>query len=453
MVTFKTFAKTCRAFSAHKGGTFAVAFAGASAMLLLSLGYAVNVGQIYTAKSALLASLDTAVTSTARGITLGDTTKEEAPDLIRAFLTTNAQNSMLRGRDVQLTNLTIDDTARTVSATATVDLAMLFPVFQSGNTQHIEVSSAAVYSDKKIEVVMMLDVTGSMAEKNKLRDLKVAASNAVDTFFSMQDKKKERIRMAMVPYSTAVNAGRLAPSSVFVERSLGDRRGAPSNRAPRLVSNTASEGTCATERKGHYALSDVGPDVAMVNRDFFSKSRAGAECPSVAIVPLTTDSASLKKTIRKFEAAGTTAGHIGIQWSWYLLSSKWNSVLLPPAQPSAYDTKKTGKIAILMTDGLFNVEYSGAKEDDDVFVDNPNSGPARRSKQTAKALCAAMKEQGIEIFTIGFALTSDAKDTLRDCASADSGKTRHYFEAANGQELDDAFQTIARNVERLALTR
>lgn len=452
MVTWKTLASTLGAFRSNKSGAFAIAFAGASAMLLLGIGYAVNVGQIYSTKSALLAALDTAVTSTARDITTGKISKEEAPDLIRAFLSTNAQNSMLRGRDVQLASLHINDKAKTVSATATVDLAMLFPVFQSGDTQHIEVNSAAVYSDKRIEVVMMLDVTGSM-KGQKLSDLKLAASNAVDTFFSMQDKKKSRIRMAMVPYSTSVNAGTLAPGAVFVERSLSDRKEAPGNMAPRLASHVAAKNSCATERKGRYAISDAGPDVSMVNRDFWLKEEAGATCPSVAVMSLTTDGDSIKDKIGSFKAAGTTAGHIGIQWSWYMLSSKWNSVLPHKSKPSAYKVKNSGKIAILMTDGLFNVEYSGASNPSDVFVDHPGSAPARRSKNTAKALCAAMKEEGIEIFTIGFHLKEEAKDALRACASPDRASITHFYDTASGGDLDAAFQEIARNVERLALTR
>jgi hypothetical protein len=37
------------------------------------------------------------------------------------------------------------------------------------------------------------------------------------------------------------------------------------------------------------------------------------------------------------------------------------------------------------------------------------------------------------------------------CASPDKGSTRHYFEAANGEELDAAFKEVARNIERLAI--
>ena len=71
-----------------------------------------------------------------------------------------------------------------------------------------------------------------------------------------------------------------------------------------------------------------------------------------------------------------------------------------------------------------------------------------------KTLCTAMKAQGIEVFSIGFQLENDfAKDTMKACSSADKGSVKHYFQTSTGEELDDAFQEIARNIERLAITR
>lgn len=459
MFSFETAKREARTFGHDRRGNFGLAFAGVSAVLLIAMGYGVNVSQVYSTKSALLASLDTAVTSTARDITTGKISKEEAPDLIRAFLQTNAQNSMLRGRDVQLSDLVINDNDKTISAKASVDVAMFLPVFATGDTRRVEANSASIYSDKKIEVVMMLDVTGSMAG-SKLAALKVAAKNAVDSFFNM-DATGKRVRMAVVPYSTSVNAGSLAPSSVFVETKstkTEERFNPPKNTDPILASNKAGANSCATERKGPYAISDVGPDVAMVNRDYLTKDRAGADCPGTAVIPLTNDAASLKTKITNFAANGSTAGHIGIQWSWYMLSPSWNSVLPTASRPAAYNDKKSVKVAILMTDGLFNIEYTKATVNknggDDVFVDNPTSRPARDSRKTAEELCAAMKQEGIEIFTIGFQLNaSQAVDTMRNCASTDTGSSRHFYQAASAKELDDAFQAIAENLENLALTK
>ena len=42
---------------------------------------------------------------------------------------------------------------------------------------------------------------------------------------------------------------------------------------------------------------------------------------------------------------------------------------------------------------------------------------------------------------------------MSDCASPDDGPVRHFFDTADGEQLDAAFKEIARNIESLALTR
>ena len=43
-------------------------------------------------------------------------------------------------------------------------------------------------------------------------------------------------------------------------------------------------------------------------------------------MPLTDDAKALKSRIDTFVASGTTGGHIGTQWAWYMLSPKWNAL-------------------------------------------------------------------------------------------------------------------------------
>ena len=66
-----------------------------------------------------------------------------------------------------------------------------------------------------------------------------------------------------------------------------------------------------------------------------------------------------------------------------------------------------------------------------------------------KSLCTNMKDDGIEVFTIGFDL--DDRDmnkdergageiVLKNCSTKDALIGQHYFEASTGEELDAAFQ-------------
>ena len=77
-----------------------------------------------------------------------------------------------------------------------------------------------------------------------------------------------------------------------------------------------------------------------------------------------------------------------------------------------------------------------------------------------KSICGNMKRDGIEIFTIGFDLNDptmtaterdQAKSVLKDCATPDTSSLKHYYEAATGAELEQAFDEIIRNIETLTI--
>lgn len=445
--------KTAGRFGGDRRGNFGMMLAVTAPLLALAAGYGLNIAQMSMTRSNLLAALDSAITSTARDLTTGAIAEDQASDTIRAFLLANGVRGFAAEDRISLDSVVVDKDARTVSATASVVIDVAFPLFGIGNQQKITSDSAAVYSDRKIEVAMMLDLTTSMRGQ-KLRDLKTAAGNAVDALLGGQDPSKARVRVAMVPYSHAVNVGRsIAEQAVFVETaSTGRVAEPPANDVPFAVATRPDY--CATERKGAHRISDAGPHVAMVNRDLllddFAAGYRMANCPVAEIVPLTANAATLTGTIGRFVADGATGGHIGIQWTWYMLSEKWRNVVGSAAAAAPHDPKKVGKYAILMTDGEFTAHFEEASNLGEVF-DMRGKEPSMRQ---AKDLCEAMRADGIEVFTIGFRLENEAaRGVMRDCASPDRGETRHFFDTANGEQLNAAFMEIVRNIERLALTR
>ena len=443
-------------FADDRSGNFAILTGISLITVMMGVGLAVDTAQSYHVKSSLQSALDAAVTSTAFDITTGKTRPEDAQASVEKFLNTNGRATFTTQGEYTLMPVVVDRTARTIEATAFANVALAFPVFGVTDPR-VSISSAALYSDKQIEVAMMLDVTGSMAKtrtSDKIGDLKTAAANAVDSFLDGQDPTKPRVRVAIVPYANSVNAGALAASTVYVERSAADRKQAPGSEDPIFVSGASRPDNCATERKGAYQYTDDPVSRSLVNRDFFLSQFAAntdtAACPAAAVTPLTADAVALKKTIGKLAAQGGTGGHIGIQWTWYMLSQKWGSVMSASQRPGIANPKKVAKYAILMTDGEFNLSFFDANSVDKVYDGNGKAA----TRTAAKTLCTAMKAQGIEVFSIGFQLENDfAKDTMKACSSADKGSVKHYFQTSTGEELDAAFQEIARNIERLAITR
>ena len=460
MLRFIEFRQLVRRFGDNRSGNFMVVAGVVIAVLVLAVGFGVGTAQLMNAKSALGAAVDAAVTSTTRDLTLGNVTEQQASASVKAFLDANSGGGgALPSGKIVLDRVTLNRSAYTVEVAAHVDVPLFFPVFGLEKTRRVSQTSAAAYSFRQIEVAMILDVTGSMKENDKIGALRTAAAKAVDIIFKDQNPNRPRVRVAVVPYANSVNVGStLAASSVFVEPTANDRGQAPGSNEPRPPGSSYNPNGCATERKGAYQYTDDGPQASMVNRDyllaeFVSQGNRGygtRDCPEAAMMPLTADAAALKSRIASFAASGGTAGHIGIQWGWYMMSPKWAGALAQSQQPEPFDTTKVSKYAILMTDGEFNLSYFDVDSPDAVY--NDYGKPATRNAATT--LCTKMKAQGIEIFTIGFDLTEvNAKGTLQSCASPDTGGLRHFYQASTGTELEKAFTTIASNMQRLALTK
>jgi len=431
-------------FLRNRSGNFGMMAALTAPLLVLAAGYAVNIVQITITRSNLVAALDSAVTSTARDLTTGAIEEKDARKMVEAFLIANGLRAYAEDGRLELETLVIDRIANTVSAKASVELDVAFALFGTANRQKLTAESAALYSDKKVEVAMMLDVTDSM-NGQKIKDLRKAASTAVDIMLASNRPERQRVRIALVPYADAVNAGVLS-HTVHVEANTSANQKTyvepPSLPVNQRVPKTSGS-TCASEREGSTTqFTDDGPDVRMVNKDYRVPS-----CPAAALMPLTADGSKLKTRISNLQISGYTGGPIGIQWTWYLLSPNWAQVLAAEHKPDPYDPKEVAKYAILMTDGEFNVAYAGVSHGS-----KPRSQETR-ARSNALKLCENMKKAGVEVFTVGFMLNNTAKNMMKECASTNTGPTKYYHEASTGAELEDAFKAIARNIEKLALTK
>jgi len=470
---------TVSRFGSDAGGNFAILFGGVATMLAIAVGFGVDTAQMMNAKSALRAAVDSAVTSTARDLTTGKATEDEAKDIVKAFLSANNPNGVLPDEQIVLDDLIINHADKTIQAKAHVDVRMFFPVFGLDNVRRVSDIGAAIYSDKQIEVAMMLDMTGSM-KGQKIEDLKTAATNAVNSMLANQDPDDPRVRVAIVPYASGVNVGSLSSSTYAETSSSSDL---PPVAGSALLVNKTKQQTlpafaqyqsvvstafpyadaCATERKdrnGNADFSADGPSTirtdksgkqyyALVNRDDRLSGSGMNKCPDAKVIPLTADSSSLLKSIKSFKANGYTGGAIGVQWTYYMLSSQWRSAIQAAGLgdgPTNANVKKISKVAILMTDGEFNTAYAGTSD----F--NRSREAIRNSADKAIALCTAMKNQDIEIFTIGFGLKqANAIETLKACATPDHGGMKYFYSVSTGNELVDVYKEIAAAIKKLRL--
>ena len=197
------------------------------------------------------------------------------------------------------------------------------------------------------------------------------------------------------------------------------------------VFKTYNVSTCVSERTGPQAYTDAAPSlIALVGPNYPPPADA---CPSNSITPLTNNKTFLKSQIDLLQAAGSTAGHIGVAWGWYLLSPNWGNLWPSASQPAPYSDLDVldamgrpllRKIIILMTDGEFNTAYcqgvishdsTSGSTSDHIWCNAPDS-----SFNQARNLCANAKGAGVIVYTIGFGLgtgPSSAGTLMTNCAT------------------------------------
>lgn len=103
--------------------------------------------------------------------------------------------------DVNVTNGTGQ---RSVEAIGDYELGTFFMGASGVETIDLNARSVAEQRATNIEIAMVLDVSGSMAENNRMTGLRTAARNFVTTVLANNNNK---ISIAMVPYNGQVNLG------------------------------------------------------------------------------------------------------------------------------------------------------------------------------------------------------------------------------------------------------
>ncbi|WP_026480817.1 TadE/TadG family type IV pilus assembly protein [Ahrensia sp. 13_GOM-1096m] len=425
--------KTASCFHKDTQGQFAIIFAITAVALVLAGGLAVDGARLYSAKSKLDNAMDAAVLATTRDITTGKIAKEDAEEAIGNFLYSNINPASFSNAEVKIDNISIDDVTKTVKVDAHIKLPMTLTAVAGYQTVEVSSASAARYNDDKIEIAMALDVTGSMNSKIKgsptgetrIEALIEAASAAINTLIPDEEAGK-RVRIGLVPYSASVN---ISPIKSEIQIS-GKTKGC-------VIERTNSKRYTDDFSSGWNKVKGISyaPGKWWNDRD-------GNPCTSNEILPLTNDTAKLTSKIKNLDPYGFTAGHVGIAWAQYMLSSKWNTAWPTESEVAPSSDKTTKKFAVIMTDGEFNTFLSNGQG---------NGKGANESRSYAENLCTNIKDNDIKVFTINFAGGDDASKLMAKCASPDTETNQFFFDASSGEDLKKAFQAIAESIKGLRL--
>lgn len=458
-------------FAGDRSGNVAMLFGLMVVVLMLAVGAAIDVGRWLHARDQTLAAVDAAVLAGARYLQTNSDDMVGALGAAQKYYEQNVKSRLPVTDDTIKFEVADDGQSMTASGTAHISTPFLqfatidkLPLI---NASTAEFSRAGRRIGENLEISVMLDVTGSMSGQ-KLKDLKEAAKDLVDIIVEAGDKDVTT-KIALVPFSEDVRL----PTTSALNKARGndwpETKQVTTGWGWSQSTKTYYRSDCVVERTGSQKYSDAEPKSGQYVTPHYTETytQAGGgggwgwggwgsggkkegKCTipdNSAIVPLSDDAEMLKSKIDDLSAAGGTAGHLGTAWAWYTLSPDWNALWSADSQPVAYDTPNYKKIAILMTDGEYNRQYDA----NGVSASEQSAANGSATSQ-ARALCTAMKNAGIVVYTVGFDLggsSSSSYKTLEQCAS-DENK---FYNTDSGVQLQQAFRDIGLKLSKIYLSK
>ena len=218
-----------------------------------------------------------------------------------------------------------------------------------------------------VEIVLVLDVSGSMADNNRLTNLKSAANEFVDTVLSSDSE--DRISIAVAPFNGQVNLGAALrgrynsqhqhgvtnvncvdlPASVYTQTGITTTLGLPMTAHADTFSQT----------------SRVASYIDRASTDFAVPVPGNRWCPpstSNTVMLPSQNIGALQAKINSLTAIGATSINAGMKWGMTLIDPGSQAVIghfvdtgvVPPVfdgRPFDYTDPESMKIIVLMTDG------------------------------------------------------------------------------------------------------
>ncbi|MGX7872200.1 pilus assembly protein TadG-related protein [Mesorhizobium sp. ORM6] len=256
-------------FCRSRSGNLALLLGLGLPAILSAVALAVDVSTIMRAKSNLQNALDAANLASSH---LGDLDITRTDAFDRYFQANIAGHGELSGAQATLTvdrGVNFIKTKAVASADVNLNFAFLF-----GQSRHIVVNASAVESNNQLEVVLVLDNTGSMAGA-RMTALRTATKSLLDTLEATKSPTRQ-VRASLVPFVTAVNVngdgfdpswidmdGRSSANGINFPVIDGKR---PNHMAlfKQLGQKGGWNGTgwkgCVEARPGTYNISDTPPD-------------------------------------------------------------------------------------------------------------------------------------------------------------------------------------------------
>ena len=451
-----------RAFRRDAGGSVALVLAMTTIPLCAVGGLAIDFANAARVKNGLQKSLDASVLAAAKA---QSDLNVQTDAVIKAYVTENF--TAVRGLAPPTVTSSIDANGL-ITATATISTPTYFMSLFGWNQIPLQATSEGAFGSGFLEIVMVLDNTGSMSG-SKLDGLKAAAKGLLDTVYAAP-KAAEKVKVGVVPFAQYVNVGVANRNASYMNVPLDSST--TTNQCWNTYPNATSSNcmtvtsTCHNDGVPYSCTSqqctwDYGAPVEVcgpvtsnstwygcagsrsypldvdTSADFTTRVPGvmNVSCPST-LTRLSNDVTALKSQVDAMVATGETFIAPGVTWGWRVLSP--DAPFADGASPTQQDNKK---IMILMTDGANTMSP--------VYPEHYGSDQTLSNNLTAE-VCTNVKKKGVTIFTVSFGVTdANANALLAACASGPP----YSYSAATTSELYGAFQSIGKSLSAVRITK
>jgi Flp pilus assembly protein TadG len=208
--------ESLRDFARAKQGAFALIYALALLPVLGGVGLAIDYRNAQAAQSELRDALDSALLSATRTYALNtfeaENVRQQLSDAAgRAIFEQNLSDATVEVSPAAIT-FTYSPTNVSIRAVVTGQVDLIFGGLFGMDHLSLGASASAQGSDRRrVEVVLVLDNSGSMVNNNRMVLMRAAAQDFVDYLFD--NGVEDNLYVGLVPWTVSVNTAVDAPSN------------------------------------------------------------------------------------------------------------------------------------------------------------------------------------------------------------------------------------------------
>ncbi len=449
-------------FRSEHGGV--IPLIGIAFLVMIGMmGMAIDIGRGQIVESKLLNTLDAA--GLAAGAKLNSNNVQTE---VEKFVQANFPDGYV---DATISNIvatvSADEETITVSATATLPTAFMH-LFGTP-TINVNAVSEITRAIGGLELVLVLDNTGSMSGQ-KLTDLKSSAKDLLDILYG-DDGTADKLYVGVVPFSQAVNIGS-SRTSWLASGALTALDWGPTSWMGCVEARTGSpnrdvtDAVPATEAfQPYYWVDDVGGNnwidskwASGYKEPLGTRSGPNKNCP-VEVTPMTSSKSVVSTAIDAMSARGFTHINLGAVWGWRMLApnwrGRWGGSMSTNNLPLDYNTPTMAKAIVIMTDGDNTMPSSsytayGTLSEGNLGTTSSSTAVSEMNSRLS-TVCSSMKNAGIDVYTITFGsgVSSSSKTLMRNCAT----QVDFYFNAEDGADLSSVFTAIGDSLSSLRVSR